>query len=1717
MTPLPLSRRGPGRAIVLFAALGLAAFAVLWPGDAPTARAGPDPLPAGTEIRTGAGERRRESLSDGSVLFVNQGTVVRVESDARLSLSSGEVFVEAAADAGREPLVVRAPGREVSGRGARFVVRADDTGAAVVAVGGRVKVKGLDAPLSPGQQLTPGSDKPGAALRLSHVLEWTRELTEETRPALVPHSSYSGGALVAVDPDGQEARLSLRKYHVDVHVEDGFARTTIDQTYFNEANRRLEGTFYFPLPPDASLSRLAMYVDGTLMEGGMAERDYARSVYETVLYQAKDPALLEWVDGSTFKMRVFPLEPRQEKRLILSYTQKLPALYGQTSYRFPAGHSLNRVGEWSFHALVKSGAKMGWACPSHTLQPRADGADLLLDAAEKGARPNRDVVLTLTEPGKDGNAEAARFSSAEADGAKYLMLRYRPALSALAAARKPRNWVFLFESSGDRDALLARTQIEVIRGLLAHAEPEDTFIVLAANTRARACFDKPRPVTPANVRQAVKFLEESRKLGALDLGGALAASEPFLKAGGDSYLVHVGCGIAALGERRDDVLAAKVPERARYVGVGVGKRWSRDFLKAAAERTGGHFTQINPDEPVAWRAFDLATTLDIPRLLGVRVADDSGADFLTVTSAVAQGEEVCAVARCEKGKALPEKVVVTGLLDGQPWRRELAVKDAAPDAGYLPWTWAKLEIERLLAEDAAKHKARIIELSKAAYVVTPFTSLLVLENEEMYARYKVDRGRKDHWAMYPCPAKIPVVSEPVPGPPPGTAKDARPEPAQVLRTVLVRLAPRPLLLPGDPEGAPSPPSRHYADGEWFLNTLRPSRAVTEPQGEMWFPEIGRSPQGTVGDRRVREASGGTPDIQEQIEQLRPDDRVRWGSSWKADPDTIDAAVARLFHDGGGRFVLPYRRPSYNADDGLFTDLVSYAPGLNTSLADLRAVAEEEAAADARPGEVDAAARRLIDGARAAGWQSLTLETGAGAAVPVLFDGPGNFAYERTLPSGLRERVVCDGKTLLHLYPDLGLGARRTVSHFHRTEFAHVVPWALPPTDDLARGNDVRLVGERTVAVVPLGSDLPVRPAGLVGPVRPPDAVCQHLVFAKDGRLVERRLVRTPGDRVLSREVYAADGSVRALDADGKEVRAWRGKLTPARAPDLAPDTRAFVVLPLPYRTADRVRKALRVEPKDDGRLRGDDALALLSAHVAAHRGKEAAEVCRRSFLTLGDRRPGLFVMLAACGESLDEGDLDVLAAHPNDPLAEYLALHTSPLLRNRAARWAVAAGAWEDGFLRRLAEAHAVADRWLAPAGLDLPAARRTAEIDRAAECVRQHKGTYLGCALLCLMAEQAGDDRALNQTVAGLWPLFEDVPGLGYAADYERARSLWRAGRREDARARFRALYEKTLDTGTPPPLDEDFRAALAGDGNEKDLWTPLVRDTAARLVDRGRRADVLRLADQCRQLGDDALADTLAAAAVEGAPGGPDGAPLRLAAVQFRLQTGHPEEADRLLRGLLDDRLLSRHPALWRAAALLADRRGQRARALSCLEISLDLAYEDRPDTINLDAVRSDYAGLLERYDRLAEAATTLGVAVPDGFRAKVERAADRWRSLDPDPEPACRAAAEVLRTLGERDAAWDYLTTALALRPRDAGPWLDLARTLADWGDDRADQAYAAAFAAEPTDAGLLWERAERLRQAGKRSEAEKLYRQLAEGTWEPRFAGLPGRARDRLGGR
>ncbi|MFO0844244.1 MAG: VIT and VWA domain-containing protein [Gemmataceae bacterium] len=1633
-------------------------------------------------------------------------------------------------------LLVKTPTREFRGRDSRFGVRATATEASLLVAAGEVSVDGVEKPVRAGQRLDPKAVQPAAAQGVAHQIAWTRDLRNAA--PLVPPSDSAGGTLVVRAPDGQERQLELREYRIDVHVEDGFARTTIDQTFFNSSEQRLEGTFRFPLPADASLSRLAMYVDGKLMEGGMAERDHARAAYERIVYERRDPALLEWVDGTTFKMRVFPLEGRQEKRLLLSYTQRLPVLHGGVDYRFPAGHSLGKVRRWSFQARIKNGAALAWRCETHQLTAAKDGADLVLGATKRDAALDRDVALNLQEPA----AKEASFAAATHDGAKYLMVRYRPDLPGEGAA-EPRHWVVLVETSGDRDPLLMRTQIELARSLLASAGRDDTFAVLGGATRTAGT--RPARNDAAAIDEAMAGLERAHLVGAFDLGAALSAAGPLLGAGKNAHLLHLGSGIAAMGDADVGRLVSRLPKGAKYVGVGVGRRWNRSFMQAAAEATGGYFTQVNPDEPVAWRGVEIAAALGAPRLLDVTISDPAGrARFLPFSRLACQGEEVAAIARADE---LPARVRVTGKLDGKELSREFEVADVREGADYLPRSWAKLEIDRLLAEDAAKHKNEIVALSKAMYVMTPFTSLLVLENEDMYTQFKVDRGRKDHWAMYPAPAKIRVVYEPLDG----GAGQGRPTARQVADTVITRLAYRRATnKDGRARDFDGKDGFHFGDGllsRLSLGTEGLGEAAPQAReesrrrlGEMQRERItllaaapaevaavvGRLSGERISDNTVLEslsnASAGSlmfglgisSDAPREAEHVArpalnlPAPTAGFGSRFRRDAlgraGAMRGGDAQEFNffmewsrgEGEGRgkgkmqgqgYVdgeLLYRRPGPSGDAAPFTDLLRYAPGFHTSDADLLAVLEAEARPDPslRPGLVADGARRLFEAARRSGWRSHAVAARhTSPAFTILHDRAARWAWRRTLASGLKEQVICDGKTLWHLYPELGLAAKRDVSRFHRLELAAFVPAALPAPEDLARGADLVLLDERTAALIPH----PEKEEK--GKVRPHVQV--RFSFGEDGRLAERSWVEMPANKVVRREKCEPGESA---------------------APELKAATDKLVVVPMPFRSVGHLHTVFKMKDRAVNDLTFAQATQLLASHVAAGDADGARRVFQQALHPREQRQLGYYALLAAAGVPLDGDAFDVMEVHPGEPLANYLAVHTSPVLRKHASRWAAASNAWGDGFLRRLGVGHALLQRWSAR-NLGTPA-QRAAERAKALAYVKQYAGDGLAWGVLGLVQDREAEEKdGAWLDLARHYELFADAPGLGDLARYEAARCLWRAGRKDEARGRFLALQAEAEKDGALLRFDADFRAALLG--AERDGWGELMRRTAGRLVERKDRAGALLLARQCWQLGDQATSQALFRLATAGLDArGKEGLALHLAGLSFLMQTGQQAACEPLLTALLGDAEHAKLPGLWRLAARVASEREQHARRLECLERALALEYAQPPEVINLDEVRRDYGGLLDEYERLARSLATLKLPAPAGFRDRVVRAADRWRGLDRDQEGAARKCAAVLRELGERELAWDYLTTPVALRPGESDVWTGLAEALKKQGErGLADLAYRSAFERESTNAQVLWDRADNLRQAGRTEEARKLFRRLAEGDWQPRFASLKEQAR------
>ena len=230
--------------------------------------------------------------------------------------------------------VIVGPGALVELVGARQIRVADGELRITAAAKSPVEVIGPEGrPISiPGKQLCRVEN--GKLLRVESEPLWLRYY--EGKAAKEPI-----GSLVA-KVDGRDVPLSVGFHSVSVDIRDQIARTTIEESFVNHMPIALEGVFYFPLPQDASIAGFGMWIGDQLVEADVVEKQRAREIFETIVRERRDPALLEWSGGNIFKARVFPIPGNSEKRVTIAYTQVLPLQGGEYRYQYALRSELLR-------------------------------------------------------------------------------------------------------------------------------------------------------------------------------------------------------------------------------------------------------------------------------------------------------------------------------------------------------------------------------------------------------------------------------------------------------------------------------------------------------------------------------------------------------------------------------------------------------------------------------------------------------------------------------------------------------------------------------------------------------------------------------------------------------------------------------------------------------------------------------------------------------------------------------------------------------------------------------------------------------------------------------------------------------------------------------------------------------------------------------------------------------------------------------------------------------------------------------------------------------------------------------------------------------------------------------------------------------------------------------------------------------------------------------
>lgn len=578
------------------------------------------------------------------------------------------------------------------------------------------------------------------------------------------------GSLIA-NVDGRNVPLTVGFHHVSVEIRDQIARTTVTESFVNHTDARLEGVFHFPLPQDASISGFAMWIGDELVEADIVEKQRAREIYETILREKRDPALLEWAGGNIFKARVFPIEARSEKKVRITYTQVLPLRANRYRYSYGLRSELLRLTplrDLSIHVLVHSALPLkAIECPTHeartAIAPAGEPAKksaifhaAQVDFTAQQYIPERDFEVVCEVDQRQSDVVVIPHQRGN-DG--YLLVQLTPPAPEGNWQREvlpdgePLDLVLLCDTSGSMDRPGRQQQEQLVAALLSALGPEDRFRVAVCDVKTHWLQEEPVAPSAAVIEKVRDELSQRDSLGWTDLDEALETVRA--KTGSRTHVVYIGDGIVTARDADPQAFAqrlrgASVKNRlepgAVFHAVSVSSQFESVVLRAIAGISGGSVRSVDGSKTPQQTALELLNEMAQPGLRdlqvefrGVRVA----AVYPERLPNLAAGTQQILVGRyLPEGKEQSGEIIVSGRRGNETVRYAARISLAEAEGGnsFIPRLWARARLDELLLQgrgDAIRDE--IIALSEEFHIITPYTSLLVLESDADRERFGVQR------------------------------------------------------------------------------------------------------------------------------------------------------------------------------------------------------------------------------------------------------------------------------------------------------------------------------------------------------------------------------------------------------------------------------------------------------------------------------------------------------------------------------------------------------------------------------------------------------------------------------------------------------------------------------------------------------------------------------------------------------------------------------------------------------------------------------------------------------------------------------------------------------------------------------------------------------------------------------------------------------------------
>jgi tetratricopeptide (TPR) repeat protein len=705
------------------------------------------PLAVGAHIATGKGARAMVRTADGAAVFLRDNTEI-VLADKGFDLSNGEVWLDAP----------KVDGDAIACNIGKTSVSSSDAGLSIKRSTDDVTVyvaRGLAIVTSPAgrAEVNAGEQalvKGGASPQLSPVAfwqDWTGGMGDEggARGAI----GSGVGRLYGLDPNASAGaaaqKLGIAKQVVRAVVRDGVAETEVDQTFSNPNSQAIEGWYWFTVPTAATISSFALETNGVLVEGEVVERHEAAARYQAMVQQAFDPALLEWIDGRTYRARIFPVPAGGTRRVVVRYTELLPTVDGKIRYVYPL-RSEDPVRFDEFALSVDLGAAGSTMTVATSIDAVVEDGGAKVTMRRSGFVPRADFQLEMTSRLKTKPLRAWRFQ-AGADQADYVMLRYVPEVDFSALPPQKADLVLVVDTSAGGDDGARQLRTAAAEAILRALSDDDHFALVALDVTPTVIYPKDglAPASDSEISKALEKLSDHSVGGATDLGAMFEPGLERLHGTDQPAIVYVGDGVATSGETTADELSDRMRRslagsRARFFTVGVGGDARQELLAQLSRTGGGEHLRIDDAEQTTEVALRLASAIKTPTITDLNVDLGAGLDqpFESSTGKLSRGEEYVLLARTHH--ALPPNVKISGRIGGKDasWSYPVSVENDVVTS-LVPRLWASEYVRRLIGSGSDENRSKILSLGLEYGLLTPHSSILALESDAAYAAQGIPR------------------------------------------------------------------------------------------------------------------------------------------------------------------------------------------------------------------------------------------------------------------------------------------------------------------------------------------------------------------------------------------------------------------------------------------------------------------------------------------------------------------------------------------------------------------------------------------------------------------------------------------------------------------------------------------------------------------------------------------------------------------------------------------------------------------------------------------------------------------------------------------------------------------------------------------------------------------------------------------------------------------